>query len=141
VTARAQTASEVVLHSFAPSKGLNPNAGVISDSAGNLSGTTLIGGTAIAGVVFKVDTAGHETVLYSFTGGPDGGYPYAGAIRDSAGNFCGTTYHGGTANMGEVYQAELTYALILKQVLCFEYHKTHRDRRTRQESTKHTQMF
>ena len=25
------------------------------------------------GVVFKVDTAGQETVLYSFTGGHDGG--------------------------------------------------------------------
>jgi hypothetical protein len=43
VTAQAQTASEVVLHSFAPSKGLNPNAGVISDSAGNLYGTTVFG--------------------------------------------------------------------------------------------------
>ena len=28
-----------------------------------------------AGVVYKVDTSGHETVLYSFTGGADGGSP------------------------------------------------------------------
>ena len=42
-------------------------------------------------MVFKVDTSGHETVLYTFTGGNDGGYPNAGVIRDSAGNLYGTT--------------------------------------------------
>ena len=51
-----------------------PHAGVTRDSAGNLYGTTVEGGTANAGVVYKVDpTAGHQTVLYSFTGGADGG--------------------------------------------------------------------
>ena len=53
-----------------------PIAGVIRDSAGNLYGTTSNGGGASgAGVVFKVDTSGHETVLYTFTGGADGGTP------------------------------------------------------------------
>ena len=62
--------------------GETPNAGVIRDSAGNLYGTTYCGGAASAGVVFKLDTAGNETVLYSFTGGTDGGTPNAGVIRD-----------------------------------------------------------
>jgi len=31
------------------------------------------------------------TVLYTFTGGADGGYPYAGVILDDAGNLYGTT--------------------------------------------------
>jgi uncharacterized repeat protein (TIGR03803 family) len=35
------------------------------------------------------------STLYSFTGGADGGFPLAGAIRDSAGNFYGTTARGG----------------------------------------------
>ena len=35
--------------------------------------------------------SGNETVLYSFTGGADGGYPLAGVIRDSKGNLYGTT--------------------------------------------------
>ncbi|HXM42610.1 MAG TPA: choice-of-anchor tandem repeat GloVer-containing protein, partial [Bryobacteraceae bacterium] len=71
--------SEVVLHNFATaSRGANPGAGVIRDSAGNLYGTTTYGGAANAGVVFKVSASGHQTVLYSFTGGSDGGNPYGG---------------------------------------------------------------
>jgi uncharacterized repeat protein (TIGR03803 family) len=38
---------------------------VVRDSAGNLYGTAPSGGKSGQGVVFKVDTAGHETVLYS----------------------------------------------------------------------------
>ena len=102
-------ASEIVLHSFGcPPKGANPYAGVIRDSAGNLYGTAANGGAANKGVVFKLDTSGHQTVLYSFTGGADGGYPYAGVIRDSAGNLYGTTYYGGGANAGVVYKLDTT---------------------------------
>jgi uncharacterized repeat protein (TIGR03803 family) len=70
-------------------------AGVIGDGAGNLYGTTSAGGTLGAGVVYKLDAAGHETVLYSFTNGADGGVPTAGVIRDSAGNLYGTAAGGG----------------------------------------------
>ena len=52
-----------------------PFGGLIRDSAGNLYGTTNGGGASDAGVVFKVDTSGNETVLYSFTGGADGAIP------------------------------------------------------------------
>jgi uncharacterized repeat protein (TIGR03803 family) len=45
--------------------------------------------------VFKVDTTGNETVLYSFPGGTDGANPYAGVIQDAAGNLYGTAYAGG----------------------------------------------
>jgi uncharacterized repeat protein (TIGR03803 family) len=96
-----------VLYTFTGgADGNGPLAGVIRDSAGNLYGTTYNGGTANAGVVFKLDTAGQETVLYSFTGGTDGGYPYAGVIEDSAGNLYGTTYSGGTANAGVVFKLD-----------------------------------
>ena len=56
-----------------------PYAGVIRDSAGNLYGTA--GGGIVSacqrgcGVVYKLDTAGRETVLYTFTGGADGANP------------------------------------------------------------------
>jgi uncharacterized repeat protein (TIGR03803 family) len=46
-------------------------------------------------VVFKLNTNGKETPLYSFTGKADGGEPLAGLIRDSAGNLYGTTYAAG----------------------------------------------
>src|SRR5580700_1449363 len=75
--AQAQTATETVLHNFGGTqKGAGPSSILIRDSAGGLYGTGG-GGTARAGVVYKVDAAGQETVLYSFTGGADGGGPSA----------------------------------------------------------------
>jgi uncharacterized repeat protein (TIGR03803 family) len=98
-----------VLHNFTgTADGGIPYAGVILDSAGNLYGTTTAGGAANAGVVYKLDAAGHETVLYSFMGGADGGDPYyAGVILDSAGNLYGTTVNGGTLGpWGVVYKLD-----------------------------------
>jgi uncharacterized repeat protein (TIGR03803 family) len=99
---------ETVLHSFTGgTDGEYPYAGVTRDSAGNLYGTTQGGGTGNAGVVYKLDTTGQETVLYSFSGGADGGYPDASVIQDSVGNLYGTTFNGGTANMGVVYKLDV----------------------------------
>jgi len=102
--------TETVLYNFpGPADGSNPNAGVIAcDSTGNLYGTTYYGGPANAGVVYKLDATGHETVLHSFTGGPDGGNPWAGVICDSAGNLYGTTVNGGKANAGVVFMLDTT---------------------------------
>jgi uncharacterized repeat protein (TIGR03803 family) len=101
------TGHQTVLHSFTGgADGGSPYAGVIRDAAGNLYGTTNLGGTANAGVVYKLDPTGHETVLHSFTGGADGGRPTAGVILDSAGNLYGTAYNGGTANAGVVYKLD-----------------------------------
>jgi uncharacterized repeat protein (TIGR03803 family) len=74
---------------------------VIRDPAGNLYGTTYGGGTAGFGVVYELSPAGQETVLYTFTGGPDGAAPVGGLDRDSAGNLYGATSVGG----GAVYEA------------------------------------
>jgi uncharacterized repeat protein (TIGR03803 family) len=103
-----KTGKETVLYSFkGGSDGGQPQAGVIRDSAGNLYGTTFFGGTWGYGVVYKLDKAGNETVLHSFTGGADGGYPeYAGVIRDSAGNLYGTTFLGGASGNGVVYKVD-----------------------------------
>ena len=103
------TGQETVLYSFTGGADWGtPQAGVLRDSAGNLYGTTTGGGTANQGVVYKLDTTGSETVLYTFTGGGDGGQPFAGVIRDSAGNLYGTTYSGGTANQGVMYKLDTT---------------------------------
>ena len=100
---------ETVLYSFTGgADGSYPYAGVIRDSAGNLYGTTSAGGTSGAGVVYKLNTSGQETVLYSFTGGADGGSPYAGVIADSAGNLYGTAEFGGTSSAGVVYKVNTT---------------------------------
>src|SRR5579863_6600074 len=86
---------ETVLYRFNGMDGSNPDGGLVRDSAGNLYGTTVLGGTSFLGNVFKLDPSGHLTVLYSFRGQPDGASPYAGLIRDSEGNLYGTTIAGG----------------------------------------------
>ena len=94
-----------VVHSFqGPPDGANPAANVIFDEAGNMYGTTIQGGVRAGicsggcGTVFKIDTQGNETVLYSFNGNTaDGNWPYGGLLRDPEGNFYGTTYVGGTS--------------------------------------------
>ncbi len=50
-----------------------------------------------------------ESVLYTFTGGLDGMFPYAGVVADAAGNLYGTTIHGGTAG-------STTYGTVFKLV-------------------------
>jgi len=106
---------EIVLHGFTGgADGGTPLAGLIADSAGNLYGTTRCGGSGTvaycegsgAGVVFRVDPAGNETVLYSFTGGSDGAFPQAPVMRDSSGGLYGTTSDGGASNLGTVYKLD-----------------------------------
>jgi uncharacterized repeat protein (TIGR03803 family) len=107
------TGQETVLYTFTGgADGGVPLGGVTMDPAGNLYGTTEYGGvapgTAGFGVVFKLEPNGHETVLHSFTGGTDGGFPLAGVVLDSTGNLYGTTYKGGEANQGVVFKVDTT---------------------------------
>lgn len=91
--------AEKILHSLgASADGISPEAGLIRDSMGNLYGTTYQGGAYNYGTVFKVTKKGVEQVLYSFTGGADGRYPFSNLIRDAAGNLYGTTGYGGIQN-------------------------------------------
>jgi uncharacterized repeat protein (TIGR03803 family) len=96
---------EKILHRFTGTPdGASPVGGLILDSAGNLYGTTEMGGSAGVGTAFKVTASGVETVLYSFGGTPDGAYPQAGVIRDSNGNLYGTTSSSGTGGFGTVFK-------------------------------------
>ena len=98
---------ETVLYTFTGgTDGGFPYGSLISDAAGNFYGTTNGGGAGGAGVVFKLDKSGNETVLYSFSGGADGGYPLAGLIRDADGNFYGTTNGGGASSAGVVFKLD-----------------------------------
>jgi uncharacterized repeat protein (TIGR03803 family) len=86
------------LHTFAgpPEDGALPYSGLIHDTIGNLYGTTAEGGAYESGTVFEVSKAGTESVLYNFTGGSDGGAPFANLLRDGAGNLYSTTIAGGS---------------------------------------------
>lgn len=94
--------------------GETPQAGLTIDASGNLYGTTLYGGTHhtdpnanSGGTVFKVDSAGNATVLYSFCAQAncaDGYFTYAGVTLDASGNIYGTTTSGGASDYGTVFK-------------------------------------
>jgi len=97
--AHAQTFT--VLHTFrgSPTDGEAPLGPLIRDSAGNLYGVAIEGGTGKCGqsgcgMVFALNGTGKELGGFSFNG-KNGQYPSGGLLRDSAGNFYGTTEQGG----------------------------------------------
>ena len=60
---------------------------------------------AISASFPRMAAAQIENIVYSFqNGSADGHTPYAGVIRDSAGNLYGTTAYGGALNQGAVYK-------------------------------------
>ena len=101
--------TETVLHSFSGgADGSTPAGAVIRDKAGNLYGTTFEAGSSNCaygcGTVFRINTAGNETVLYSFTGGSDGCNPYQGLVMGKGGNLYGTTHFCGSSNYGTIFK-------------------------------------
>jgi uncharacterized repeat protein (TIGR03803 family) len=98
--------NQTVLYNFCPSPGCaggaNPRAALVIDAQGNLYGTTFFGGAKNSGAVFKLDKAGNETVLYSFTGIKGDALPFAGLVRDAQGNLYGTT----TGGRGIVFKVD-----------------------------------
>jgi uncharacterized repeat protein (TIGR03803 family) len=106
--------TETVLYTFTGgSDGREPYARLLSDAAGNLYGTTLLGGTVSSvctsgcGTVFKLTRTSSgwtENALYSFAGGTDGASPYDGLAFDSVGNLYGTAYSGGASGSGVIFK-------------------------------------
>jgi len=84
--------------------GTFPESNPVQGNDGNIYGTTEESGADGYGTVFKVSTNGTFTTLYSFTGNGDGGYPEAGLIQATDGNFYGTCSGGGGSGAGTVFQ-------------------------------------
>src|SRR5579871_1742780 len=99
----APDGTEAVLHAFGNADdGAAPFGNLIADKTGNLFGTTEGGGVYGAGTAFRVTPGGKEEILYAFTGGNDGGAPYAGLLLKD-GVFYGTAIQGGTYGGGTVF--------------------------------------
>src|SRR5436305_10824332 len=98
VPAATATTTDVIF-SCEEDEGEYADTDLETDSAGNIYGTTVLGGDFGSGTVFKLSrtpTGWVHTVLYSFTSGADGGEPYKGVTVDREGNLYGTAVTGGS---------------------------------------------
>jgi uncharacterized repeat protein (TIGR03803 family) len=100
--------TETILFSFsyaALDSGIGPLGRLVMDSAGNLYGTTWLGGPQGGGVAFELSPPAVQggawtySLLYAF-GGAGLSSPELGLALDKAGNLYGTTASGGTGACG-----------------------------------------
>jgi uncharacterized repeat protein (TIGR03803 family) len=104
------TWTETVLHNFGNgSDGSGLSSELVFDAAGNLYGTTELGGVHHGGTVFKLSPSPNgwtETVLHAFLGRGQGPIsPAGGVVIDSAGNLYGVTSAGGNKGVfGAAYE-------------------------------------
>lgn len=116
--------TETIIYNFCTQAncidGRIPEAGLISDNAGNLYGTTTSGGTSSndtcspdgCGTVFELipppvpGSSWAEKVLWNFegSGAGDGAGPYGRLRWDAAGNLYGVTFGGGSGSLGTVFE-------------------------------------
>jgi len=97
-----------VLHHFDGSAGdgYRPEGGLVMDQAGNLYGTTRLGGRANIGAIFKMNSDGTGYAqLRSFTfNGNDAMRPYASVLEGSDGALFGMTTEGGSQEFGAIFR-------------------------------------
>lgn len=104
-----QAQTYTVLHAFTGPEGISPVGTLTMDDAGNLYGTTSLGGGsgcggAGCGTVLKLSRKNGSWILsrlYSFQGGTDGASPYAGVVFGPDGSLYGTTASGGGGSCQE----------------------------------------
>lgn len=100
VTAVSATTTDVIF-SFEEDNGEYADTDLETDSAGNIYGTTVLGGDFGSGTVFQLSPTPNgwaQMTLYSFMGGADGGEPYKGVTLDRDGNLYGTAVTGGSGS-------------------------------------------
>jgi uncharacterized repeat protein (TIGR03803 family) len=99
---------EKVLYSFGANEndGTQPYAGITFDRAGNIYGTTSLGGEGY-GTVFELipsKSGWTEQIIHTFGNVTDGGTPYAGLSFDAQGNLFGSTTQGPGGGGGTFFE-------------------------------------
>lgn len=105
---------ETILHDFVGTDGWEIHPGLVADAAGNLYGMATNGGTYKNGTIFELSPANGGwsfSVLHQFTGGADGGVPYASLTIDADGNLYGTASAGGGTSAGCRYGCGVVFKL------------------------------
>jgi uncharacterized repeat protein (TIGR03803 family) len=133
------TWTETTLHMFNTTDGRVPQSSLIIDGAGNLYGTTFLGGTGAGciysygcGTVFEVSPGPNgtwsEQVLYNFcsdTFCADGANPWGGLVAGANGVLYGTTDNGGDNNVGVLFK--LTFNTTWNESLVYNFGTTNYD--------------
>jgi uncharacterized repeat protein (TIGR03803 family) len=98
----------ILLASFNGSNGASPEGGLITDTAGDLFGTTVSGGSNNDGTVFEIAKNGsgfsNAPILIAAFNGTTGQAPHGSLIMDSSGDLFGTTANGGANNQGTLFE-------------------------------------
>jgi uncharacterized repeat protein (TIGR03803 family) len=106
--------TETIMHSFGgTADGISPRANLVQDTSGNFFGTTFLGGSSSAGVVFKLAPKSGggwtETIIHNFNpaenfGATDGANPAAGLVFTNGNHLFGTTVGGGDFGGGVAFE-------------------------------------
>jgi len=103
---------ETVLYAFGPDEENVPESPLTIDAHGNLYGTTQQGPPYDLGAVFELALSSEgywtKSVLYDFNDAQDGESPSGALLIDDRGNLYGTTFFGGSANYGTVFELSHT---------------------------------
>jgi uncharacterized repeat protein (TIGR03803 family) len=114
-----------VMHNFGdpnyPNDGIQPLAGLIQATDGNLYGVTVAGGGGNAacssgcGVIFRMGVDGTYSILHAFDGS-DGAGPRSSLIQHTNGNIYGLAPNGGTSDQGNVYSLSVALGPFVRSV-------------------------
>lgn len=109
------TGAETVLYSFGASTtdGTQANSVLQGFIDGNFYGTTFAGGSYGDGTVFKITSAGVETILHSFSGSSSDGQSPTDLLQGEDGNLYGTTSSGGNFGDGTLFRMTPTGTLTM----------------------------
>jgi uncharacterized repeat protein (TIGR03803 family) len=125
----AWTQTFQVIHYFSPPQGYVSEDGLTTDPAGNLYGTTSLGGFlggqcagSGCGTVFRLaphNSSWAYAAIYNFQGGSDGAFPFAPPVLGPDGRLYGTTYEGGgSTNCGGNSGCGTVYKLLPQPTVC-----------------------
>jgi len=99
--------SSATIYRFSGTDGAYPQGDLTFDAAGNMYGTTINGGSAGWGTIYKLvphNGSWSHTMLYQAQGDGDGEYAWGGIVFDRSGNIYGVFSANGPDGYGAVYK-------------------------------------